>query len=85
MSEALQTVKFIRSCSPYTVGEIASFKPDIARKLYNAGACEFVVKEKTDDDDKSDDDNREPTAARASGQADAGAGREKPKGRVRVR
>lgn len=88
MSEALQTVRFIRSCSPYTVGEVASFKPEIAKKLQNAGACEFVSKESADDDDQSDDDNREPTGARASEQADAGASakKDKPgKGRVRVR
>jgi hypothetical protein len=87
MSE-LQKVEFVKSNSPYGVGDKASFKPDIAEKLRAKGVAVFLKTEKANDDDKqADDDGRRP-GARATAKADAGARakKDKPaKGRVRVR
>lgn len=81
----LQMVKFTRSCSPYTIGEIASFKPPVAAKLLASGVCEYVAKEAADDDDQQDDDDGVATGAQASAEADAGAKERAATKRVRVR
>ncbi len=41
-----RTVKFIRSCSPYTTGEIASFDNDNAERLIEMNAAVYHEEDK---------------------------------------
>jgi hypothetical protein len=78
-------VRFTRRCSPYTVGEIASFMPFVANKLKTAGVCEFIKGDDDGDNQPNAVDGERP-GARTAGTAEPRAKKDKPsKGRVRVR
>jgi hypothetical protein len=42
----MKSIKFNRSCAPYSSGEIAGFDAVKAKKLVDTGAAEYVVKDR---------------------------------------
>ncbi|MAF25368.1 hypothetical protein CL634_07315 [bacterium] len=63
MSNAVK-VKFLRSQGPYTVGEVASFAPDVAERLIHDEAAIKFKDEKPALRKRPIDENKQALAAR---------------------